>query len=58
MGFLNYLQSTKAELRQVKWPTRVQTGVFTALVIVFSVGLAAILGAFDLLFHWLIQFFI
>lgn len=58
MGLINYLQSTKAELRQVKWPTRQQTGVFTALVIVFAVGLAAILGAFDLLFHWLLQFII
>ncbi|MBU6371042.1 MAG: preprotein translocase subunit SecE [Patescibacteria group bacterium] len=50
MSLANYLSETREELKQVRWPTRRQTFVFMALVIVISVVVAAYLGAFDFLF--------
>lgn len=50
MGFIQYLKDTQAELRHVAWPTRAQTVVFTVLVALLSVLVAAYLGAFDYVF--------
>lgn len=50
MGFIQYLKDTRGELRHVAWPTRVQTFVFTALVIFLSVAVALYLGVFDFFF--------
>ncbi len=49
-GFTQYLKDTRSELHHVAWPTRVQTIVYTALVIGISVGVALYLGFFDFLF--------
>jgi len=46
----NYLLETKEEMKHVSWPTRNQTIVFTVLVIVISIAVAAYLGLFDYLF--------
>ena len=43
-----FFKEVWAELRKVVWPTRQQTLKYTAVVIVFSVALAIILGAVDL----------
>ncbi len=43
------------ELREVNWPTRSQAINFTLLVIGFSILVAAVLGALDLLFAWLLE---
>lgn len=40
------------ELYKVNWPTWDETKINTAVVIVFSVIAAAILGAFDITFGW------
>ena len=45
-----YLQETRAELRHVAWPTRMQTIVYTVLVALFSVGVSLYLGLFDFIF--------
>jgi preprotein translocase subunit SecE len=45
-----YFKETKTELKQVNWPTRIQTIFYTLIVIVLSVGIAYILGFFDFLF--------
>ena len=46
----NYIAETKEEMKHVSWPTNRQTYMFTALVILISIGIAAYLGFFDYLF--------
>ena len=50
MGFFQYLKDTQGELRHVAWPTRIQTIVYTVLVILLSVFIALYLGLFDFIF--------
>ncbi len=50
MGFIKYLQETKAELKFVKWPSQKQTMIYTALVIIISIITAIYLGVFDFIF--------
>lgn len=42
-----FFSEVKNELAKVVWPTQRQTVVYTFTVIVFSIVIAAILGAFD-----------
>lgn len=49
MAFFQYLKDTRGELNHVAWPTRVQTIVFTVLVIMISVFVSLYLGFFDYL---------
>ena len=48
MKLLQYLKETKAELKEVVFPTTSQTVIYTVLVIVISVVVALFLGAVDL----------
>lgn len=48
----NYITETKEEMKHVSWPTRKQTLMFTAFVIIISVAIAAYLGLFDYLFSF------
>jgi len=48
MNFLKYLKETKAELKEVVFPTAKQTTSYTIIVIILSVGIAVMLGAVDL----------
>lgn len=50
MGINEYLKGTKAELGHVKWPTRRQASLFTALVVIISIAIAYFLGVFDFIF--------
>lgn len=50
MAFLQYLKDTRGELNHVAWPTRVQTVIFTILVVVVSVLVSLYLGLFDYIF--------
>lgn len=50
MKIKDYFTETKTELKQVKWPTRIQTIYYTIIVVALSVGLAYILGLFDFIF--------
>ncbi|MDR3570798.1 MAG: preprotein translocase subunit SecE [Candidatus Pacebacteria bacterium] len=45
--FTQYLKDTRNELNHVAWPTQRQTIVFTALVVVISLGIAAYVGLLD-----------
>lgn len=47
MNPISFLVEVKNELTKVVWPTRRQTLQYTVVVIVFSIGVAAILGAAD-----------
>ena len=42
-----FLNEVKNELFKVVWPTRAETIKYTLIVIVFSVVVAFVLGAFD-----------
>ncbi len=55
MNLTTYLTETKAELKHVSWPTRRQTVVFTATVIIMSLAVAFLLGFFDALFSALLK---
>lgn len=48
MNLLNYLKETRTELKEVKFPTRSQTIIYTVAVIALSVAVAALLGGVDL----------
>lgn len=54
MSIYTYLQDTKAELKHVSWPTQRQAVTYTALVIAFSIIVGALLGAFDIIFNYLL----
>jgi preprotein translocase subunit SecE len=58
MKLINYIKDTRGELKHVSWPTRKQTIVFTALVIIISLFTAALLGFFDFLFSYLLETFV
>lgn len=47
MNLLNYFKETKAELREVKFPSIGQTITFTMIVILLSFLVAVLLGAVD-----------
>jgi len=53
-----YLQETKGELKHVSWPTKNQAIWFTIIVVVFSLAVAAFLGAFDFIFTMILKLFI
>lgn len=52
---LNFLQDARAELRKVVWPTREEAIRYTIIVIAISVGVALFLGAFDYIFHFILN---
>lgn len=55
MSIKTYLQETRAELKQVKWPTISKTIQVTLAVIVVSILVALILGLFDFGFTTLLK---
>lgn len=50
MGLGQYIKDTRSELNHVAWPTRVQTIVYTVLVIILSLLISLYLGFFDFVF--------
>lgn len=57
-AIITYIKETIAELKHVNWPNGWQVGVYTALVVVISLVIAAYLGFFDWLFTFLLQGFV
>lgn len=55
---INYLKETKLEMKKVNWPTRRQAARFTLTVILVSLAVAFILGAFDFIFQALLTLII
>ncbi|MGB2331801.1 MAG: preprotein translocase subunit SecE [Litorivicinaceae bacterium] len=53
-AFREMLKEARVELRKVVWPTRVETGQTTAIVVVVVLIVALILWALDSLFAWII----
>ena len=54
VAFLEMFKEARAELRKVVWPTRIETGQTTAIVVVVVLVVALILWALDSLFAWMI----
>ena len=50
-----YINETKIELKQVSWPSRHQTMLFTVLVVVVSIATAYFLGFFDSVFTKMLE---
>ena len=57
-AIIEYFKETKAEMKNVTWPSRTKSIYATVAVIVISVGIAYYLGFFDFLFskglEWLL----
>ena len=49
MSFIQYIKDTQGELRHVACPTRLQTVVYTILVVAISIAVSLYLGLFDYL---------
>lgn len=47
-----FLVSVGTEMKQVEWPTRSKVITFTIVIVVVSLVVAYILGAFDALFGY------
>ena len=58
MGLINYLKDTRSEMNHVSWPTKNQTVNFTIIVLVVSIFVGILLGAFDLIFQTGLKTFI
>ena len=56
--FVQYLKDTQSELKHVSWPTRRQALLFTILVVVISLVVAAYLGALDTLFTHIVETYV
>lgn len=54
MKITEYIKDTRAEMAHVIWPTRKQAIVYAIAVVVVSVGVAFLLGAFDYIFAQLL----
>lgn len=48
MNLLKYLKETKAELKEVVFPTTSQTVIYTVMVVAISVAVALLLSGTDL----------
>ena len=44
-----------SELRKVTWPTFAETRYLTIVVAIVGIATGLVLGAFDLLFGWIIE---
>lgn len=58
MSLISYLKGTAAETKHISWPTTKQAVVYTLLIIIISVFVAAYLGVFDKLFTSVINFLV
>jgi preprotein translocase subunit SecE len=52
---IEYFSASRIELAKVTWPTRRQLVRLTIVVILFSLVMAALLGALDSLFSYMVQ---
>ncbi len=48
-----YLRETWAELKKVRWPTRLEAQNLTLVVLAVTISMAAILGLMDAFYSWL-----
>lgn len=58
MSLISYFKGTAAEIKHISWPTTKQAGIYTTLVILISLFVAAYLGVFDHIFTTGINFLV
>lgn len=54
-SLLDYLSGVRAEMTHVKWPSVAQAIGYTALVIIITILVAALLGGLDFIFTLTIE---
>jgi preprotein translocase subunit SecE len=54
MKLTEYIKETRAEMAHVTWPSRKQAILYSIAVVVISIAVAFILGAFDYIFAQLL----
>ncbi|OHA16987.1 MAG: preprotein translocase subunit SecE [Candidatus Taylorbacteria bacterium RIFCSPLOWO2_12_FULL_43_20] len=54
MKIVDYVRETRVEMKHVSWPTKRQAAIYTALVIVISIVIGALLGFFDYVFAFIL----
>lgn len=54
-AFIEYIQESIAELRQVRWPTRSQAVRLSIIVVGFTIATAAVFGVIDFFLSELLQ---
>lgn len=54
-NIINFFKGTLAEMKQVNWPTRKKAVIYALVVIIFSVAVGYMLGAFDTLFRVILE---
>lgn len=52
---VNYFKNVKVELSKVTWPTKKEAMRLTIVVIAISLIFAALIGALDMLFSYLVR---
>jgi len=52
---VNYFKNVKVELSKVTWPTKKEAMRLTVVVIAISLIFAAVIGALDMLFSYLVR---
>jgi preprotein translocase SecE subunit len=50
-----FFRETYIEMKHVAWPSRKRAVIYAIIVIVFSVALGYMLGAFDLFFKYVLN---
>ena len=58
MGFNQFIQETRQELKKVSWPSREELLGSTGVVIAMTFALAAFVGAIDFVLSILMRFLI
>ncbi len=54
MKLTEYIKETRAEMAHVIWPSRKQAILYSIAVVVISIAVAFVLGAFDYIFAQLL----
>jgi preprotein translocase SecE subunit len=55
MSITTFFKSTRAEMRNVRWPSRSKAFIYALVVIIFSLALGYMLGGFDSLFRTILR---
>jgi len=54
-GFIEYIKETRAEMKNVTWPTKREVVSYTAIVIGLAILSALVLSIFDIVFTYLLD---
>ncbi len=58
MWFITYLKEVRGELAHISWPTPRQAFVYTGLIVIITLFIAAYAGALDFVFEAVLKMII